>query len=149
MFHPGIRIDIQKNIYNIQKNKNMKTKNQLFKIEGFIGESPSENKVFVNGIQLNNLGLIWDYYGSGPNKLSKAILSKFIPLENRTTKKGRKREMTSEFEELIKAFTSEKVRGWGYGDFVIHMDMKHWLRTHGNYQGLIIFHHHVADAGEE
>ena len=134
----------------------MKTKNQLFKIEGFMGESPSENKVFVNGIQLieddsENLGLTWDYHGSGPNRLAKAILSKFIPLENRTTKKGRKKVtvMTSEFEELIKGFTSEKVRGWGYGDFVIHMDMKHWLRTHGNYKGPIIFHHHIADAGQE
>ena len=130
----------------------MQTKQQLFKIEGFKGENPKENKVFVNGIQLENdpEGFTWDYHGGGPNRLSAAILSKFIPVNNRTVKEGRKKGiMSDEFDELTKKFTAQKIRGWGYGDFMIHMDMKHWLRFHGNYKGPIIFQHLIAEEGKE
>jgi hypothetical protein len=130
----------------------MKNKNQLFKIEGFSkDENPS---VLINGIQLEcdqnrSTGFSWGYGGTGPNALAAAILEKFIPLENRTKGKGKNTTTTSEFEDLKKAFAQQIIGGWGYGDFMINIDMKHWLRIYGHYTGPIIFQHHIADDGEK
>lgn len=132
----------------------MKTKNQLFKIEGI--SRRKDPLVFVNGIQLEcdqvrSSGFSWGYYGTGPIALAAAILEKFIPQENRTkkTKKGEKKTTTAEFEELIIKFSQRIIVGWGYDDFVVNIDMKHWLRIHGQYKGPIAFHHHIADEGKE
>jgi len=130
----------------------MKTKDQLFKIEGFSKDkNPS---VLVNSIQLEcdqkrSAGFSWGYTGTGPNALAAAILEKFIPLENRTKGRGKNKTTTSEFEDLKIAFAQQIIIGWGYGDFMVNIDMKHWLRFHGNYQGPIIFQHHIADDGEK
>lgn len=132
----------------------METKNQLFKIEGF---SKDENPlVLVNGIRLEcdkkrSVGFSWGYHGTGTIALAAAIMEKFIPFQNRIEKKGKHTKSTSEFEKLIINFSQQVIVGWGYGDFMVNIDMKYWLRTyaHGNYQGPIIFHHHIVDAGKQ
>ena len=124
----------------------METKNQLFKIEGI---SKNENSsVFVNGIPLEcdkkrSSGFGWGYHGTGTIALAAAILEKFIPIEDRTAKQKKLTKTTSEFEKLCITFSQQIIVGWGYGDFMVNVDMKHWLRTHGCYKGTIAFHHHV------
>ncbi len=114
-------------------------KNMLFTIEGYTAEHPSDNKVFVNGIQLEPImsEFTWGYNGTGPYQLAIAILAKFIPKENRIG-----------WEPIVRKFTDTFVSGWGYGDFKVQINMFHWLRIHANYNGDIIFSHHISEKGE-
>jgi len=129
----------------IKNHPNME-KTDLFKIEDIEGKDHSirdRNKVFVNGIVLENHnlnknphGFTWDFDCN--DSLSEAILSMFIPERNRKTRIAK-----DFFETLVKKFTI-KVREWGYGDFMIHMNMHHWLRQNG-YSGEIALYYHIAD----
>jgi len=122
---------------------------EKFKITG-IQVAPEDlqnkNKVFVNDIEVENdnhnenpNGFTWGYQGKNPDNLSRAILSMFIPMENRMTKPDHKI-----FETLVKTFTIDHVNGWGYSNFMVEINILHWLRQ-GGYTGAITFHHHISD----
>jgi hypothetical protein len=124
----------------------MEKQNVLFKIEGFLGKNAPDNKLFVNGITLNmadaellgesSNGFAWGYVGQGSRAAAAAVLSKFLPLKGM-----RKKEKDFIRSYVIIHFTQTQVQGWGYGNFMVEIDMEHWLRTHGNYYGPIKFHH--------